>query len=150
MSAYGFNEDKSKTALVKMLEITPNDGETYGQFRLRVWGILNSFPMGHIMSILFKLNNTTDEFKSLTLPFYRENGSMYWRADLICNDSSVGYSGVTFYIFNFADIEDDLSNYFLRNVYIRPTEVTEATSREKNQIINNIDAGMKMRIFYIP
>lgn len=148
--AYGFNDDKSKSPLVKMVEITPNDGETYGQFRTRVWGILNSFPMGHIVSILFKWNNTLDKYMSLTLPFYRENGSMYWTADLISNDSSVGLSGVSFTIFNFADIEDDLTNYFERSVYIKPTEITEATSRGKNEIVNNIDPGMKLRIYYIP
>ena len=148
---YGFNEDKSKAPILELLEITPNDGETYGNFRMRVWYALDAIPKGHIFSIFFRINNDRDYFMPLTLPQYMDNGHMYSMMNLCTNDSREESSGVNFKTFAFASNTGELTNHFYRSVFIKPDGVTETNAgREKDMIVNEIDAGMKMKIYYMP
>ena len=47
--AYGFNDDKSKSALIKSMQVTPTSGETWVAFAERLWSILNG--LNHVLCV---------------------------------------------------------------------------------------------------
>ena len=49
--AYGFNDDKTKSPLFSSVKITPNAGEKYGDFAVRVWNAINNIPNDKIYKI---------------------------------------------------------------------------------------------------
>ena len=149
--AYGFNDDNTKAYFVNEISIKPNSGETYRDFRLRVWGILNNIPRGNIVSIFFRLNNTTDEYWPMTLPAYKENGDLKPIIDLTANTTSLGYTNCQFRTINFASSDANMTPNFYKISVINESGFSyNSSGRTKDLVVNDTDAGMEILLYYIP
>lgn len=153
--AYGFNDDKSKTSLVKMVEVKPTNGETWGSYSVRLWAAINAIPMGHIVGIYANFSNNDSGNTMVYLPQkYRENGQLY-EFGVISAFNMEPYAttekGYVLKSFAIASEAAYVPDYLSESAYIDGTNSKIYRGNAKNDVIEyDYYTHTNCKIFYIP
>lgn len=153
--AYGFNDDKSKSPLVQMVEVKPTNGETWGSYSARLWAAINAIPMGHIIGIYANFSNNDNGNTMVYLPQkYRENGQLYEFGEISAFNMEPYGSAETGYVsqsFAIASEAGYVPNYVFEQAYIGGTNSKIYRSRGKNETIeSDYYDHVNCKIYYIP
>lgn len=154
MGAYGFNEDKSKSPLLKMVEVKPtSSSETWASYTTRLWAALNDIPMGHIVGIYMNLTNADNgNTYAFMPPRYKDDGTMFELNTITANFVSARETGNGGYVSRSLAISSE-SSYVPSNVisdcYINGTDSKFFRHTGKNESAYG-DGHVTCKIYYIP
>lgn len=150
MGAYGFNDDKSKAPLVKMLQVTPNANETWGEYVVRLYSAINSLDIGHLVDIKINLSNTAGNYKSFSVTQYYASGAVYDMASLVSVDTSIYNTSTAFssVCLDLPSSSDYVQTYVGKVTSISTSgQVTATNAYAKNDAVPNY---VDCKIYYIP